>query len=575
MIRHPARRERGVALIAIVALITIGAVGFLLEAIQAASAQRVAKERHHNAAVLALAKQAILGWAAQNALDDSDHNPGRLPCPEAAGYIGNPDQEGIMNPFCGSGTKIGRLPWRSLGLDKLRDAAGEPLWYVISDGWKLTTGGPSDVLGINPNKTGQLTLDGRVVVALIIAPGPPIQVNPDPSQLAAGCVARIQNRRATPPDYRDYLECSNATYPADSSFVTTVVNNASNPVLNDQVVAITSDEVMAAIEGPVAQRIERDVVPELKSVYASAQWGATASAPIFPFAAAFVDTFDPANAGYLAFKGAAGATQGLLPLLASTNCGQLPPSQCDSTFVRWNPASVTAVQTGGTATTFTADCSLSTATQISCNVTYSRLLCILCSIHADVRVRANGLNVGMALRTLDPSVASGLTTLTAPIQPDGSALATYTGTLLGGTGLGWCGSLIGIACTGSATITIPITAFKDHRLLSPTAGDKWYWFIVNRWYYATFYAIAPSHAPSGSHDCGSAGDCLSIAGGSPASNVRATLVLAGRSLRAMLRPNADLTDFLDTAQNRDGDTAFEQKTIRSDFNDRFVVVSSF
>ena len=30
---------------------------------------------------------------------------------------------------------LGRLPWRTLGLDKLGDDAGERLWYAMSTGW--------------------------------------------------------------------------------------------------------------------------------------------------------------------------------------------------------------------------------------------------------------------------------------------------------------------------------------------------------------------------------------------------------------------------------------------------------
>ena len=60
-----------------------------------------------------------------------------------------------------------------------------------------------------------------------------------------------------------------------------------------------------------------------------------------------------------------------------------------------------------------------------------------------------------------------------------------------------------------------------------------------------------------------------------ASGVRATLVLAGRSLTGAARPNATLTDFLDTAENQDGNSAFEQKKVSKTFNDRFVTLSNY
>ena len=33
-------------------------------------------------------------------------------------------------------SRVGRLPWRSLGIDQLRDGYGEPLWYVLSRGFR-------------------------------------------------------------------------------------------------------------------------------------------------------------------------------------------------------------------------------------------------------------------------------------------------------------------------------------------------------------------------------------------------------------------------------------------------------
>ncbi|MCX8003760.1 MAG: hypothetical protein N2688_02210 [Burkholderiaceae bacterium] len=45
-----------------------------------------------------------------------------LPCPD------NGAAEGVAATSC-SPTAIGRLPWRTLGIEPLRDASGECLWY--------------------------------------------------------------------------------------------------------------------------------------------------------------------------------------------------------------------------------------------------------------------------------------------------------------------------------------------------------------------------------------------------------------------------------------------------------------
>ena len=53
---------------------------------------------------------------------------------------------------------------------------------------------------------------------------------------------------------------------------------------------------------------------------------------------------------------------------------------------------------------------------------------------------------------------------------------------------------------------------------------------------------------------------------------RALVLLAGRSLRNQTRPSATLTDFLDTTQNSDLGTLYEQLRIDASVNDRVIVV---
>ncbi|GAB4484094.1 MAG: hypothetical protein OHK0044_33570 [Burkholderiaceae bacterium] len=75
---------------------------------------------------LALAAQTLAGYArAQRCQLGTGAVVDHLPCPN----VGAP--EGIAAPVC-PGTVRGRLPWRTLGLPPLRDAAGECLWYERS-----------------------------------------------------------------------------------------------------------------------------------------------------------------------------------------------------------------------------------------------------------------------------------------------------------------------------------------------------------------------------------------------------------------------------------------------------------
>jgi hypothetical protein len=82
------------------------------------------------------------------------------------------DHQFPQQPCNDPNERVGRLPWKTLGLPDLRDAAGERLWYAISDSLR-------DQGVVNSNSAGQLAVYDGVsgaalassVVAVIIAPG--------------------------------------------------------------------------------------------------------------------------------------------------------------------------------------------------------------------------------------------------------------------------------------------------------------------------------------------------------------------------------------------------------------------
>ena len=130
--------------------------------------------------------------------------------------------------------------------------------------------------------------------------------------------------------------------------------------------------------------------------------------------------------------------------------------------------------------------------------------------------------------------------------------------------------------SGTVAVTIPVGVFQDHPLNTAATTDAWYWFTANRWYDVTYYAVASSHVPSvGVHNCQLAGNCLTVTNGTPATNVRALLGLAGRSLNGTVGSNRTLADFLDSTENQNLNSAFEQNRISKTFNDRFVVISNY
>ena len=226
-------RQRGVALLALMAVIALASSWFVVRQLNAESGAVAAARKIRSAEVLNKAKHALIGYVAAQAAKDGENNPGAMPCPENPGDFDSvTGRQGLAGTTCGT-TTIGRFPWRTLGLDKLVDSAGEPLWYVVGPGWGVATGVNTS---INSNSVGQLTVDGvpNSAVALIIAPGPVIASAAAP---ASGCVAWSQARLPTgAPDWRNYLECENASSPANATFVTTGPATS----YNDQVIVITA-----------------------------------------------------------------------------------------------------------------------------------------------------------------------------------------------------------------------------------------------------------------------------------------------------------------------------------------------
>jgi len=557
---------------AMLAVLILGAAWWAVTALST-PVDRTASERVHNARILQEAKSALIGYVAHRAAMTTENDPGRLPCPEAAGNIGTAN-EGIAAGNC-TLPAIGRLPWRTLGLDKWRDIAGEPLWYVVSPGWAKPNAGTNTV--INSNTVGNLTLDATAdVVALIIAPGRPLQVSASP-----GCAARVQRRTTPAPaiDYRDYLECENASSPVDTAFVSTGPADS----YNDQVLAVTGAEMLPGIEAAVASRFERQFAPQLRTVYSGGDWPAN---PALPFAAPFGD---PATSD---FKGAAAAFGGLLPLSFSettpgsgVGCDTLasPGPRCDPAFVAWTGASMSGAQV------LSSDCSATNATDINC--TYYRkcvpVLLIFCGASTvNFTLTGTASNVGMTLRQLNSGAAMTNVdvagrTASGVLKSDGSADITLAGQAIASNGLGiggilgntLCGLLAGLLCK-QESISVPIRLLADHPVLD-SADNTYNWFFRNNWHQVSWYAVAPDIAPSGPRTCGA--NCLTVSFRNPSAGQRGLIVIAGRNLsgRNWPDPATIATDWLE-GTNPDGDVTYAvrdpTKMIRRTFNDRIAVI---
>jgi hypothetical protein len=611
------RRQAGAALIALVAVLVIAVTAGIISLLNTALGQG-ATNRNHNAAVLQKAKEALLGYVAKEVLNLANATPGMLPCPESPSIAGDPG-EGVTAGDCAPtypvDKTVGRLPWRTLGLDKLLDAASEPLWYAVSPSWVRAGVNPL----INAGTAGELSVDGiGDVVAVIIAPGAPIAVSPNAGQAAAGCVARTQQRNdhshvatATTvyPDLRDYLECQNATFPIDTMFGTTIVDNAVAPVINDQVVYVTAREVLNAIQGPVAERMQRTVAP-LINEFSSGTWRSAGT--ILPTAAnSFtLPRFLPYARSFAAPENASdkqeycgGATptrEGLLPVAAMALAGN-----CASAW-----GSFTWTGSVGATT-----CTANLAGAVQCEFTYYTLRVIpLLGINLfqflgltspatiDVGLQATapagasafrrtlvasdfnvaGMTAGTtATFTQGPSASTGNAILGIQMRVSDANLCVDT------PAFGLVCSLLGGILTDSRTVTVRFPALADptvqgtqlstavlaastappFSLTNPSAGQPHHWFFANEWYRYTYYAISPNASAPGT------GGNLSVSGfpadfGS-ATDKRFVLALMGPAVAGQTsRPSATLSQYLEGDNASANDNTFAYQVFAASGNDR-------
>jgi hypothetical protein len=566
MRRHARGAQLGAALLIMLAVLVLGVSWFTASRL-AAVANFTAAARARNAGTLGQAKAALIGYVAQRAARSGENSPGRLPCPEAPGSAGGPS-EGVAAGNC-TLPAVGRLPWRTLGIDKLVDAAAEPLWYAVSPGWALVPPGTSP-LTIHSNTVGQLGVDGEpnAAVALLIAPGPAFSV-----QAAAGCAARVQSRSALPPNVRDYLECENASSPADVNFA----SRGPAGSFNDQVVKVTAADLLPAIEAAIAHRMEREIVPLLRGVYASAAWGTSPANPVFPYAAPFSD---PATSSY---QGAAGAFRGLLPFTFSQGCIPAADARCSTTLVNWNttPAYAPVMTMTGVSTPASA-CQVVNAATIQCTGSY-----VAAAGSVQLRLTATANGVAMALKQFDPGKIT-MRVRELPLSPWQPATAGLTGQFNAGDDTVTIGAVATVPATPLASYafeaTAEIGALADHPLLDASTASSTGWFVRNQWYRFAYYAVAPPHAASATapRACTDVPlTCLEVANVAPAGRQRAILILAGRALAGQSRPSANVADFLEFG-NAALPGAFERQPVstaiaaalKKPFNDRIIVVDA-
>ncbi len=207
---------------------------------------------------LLLARDAVIAYAAWE-----DSSPGSLLCPDF-------DNNGVADLNCSSHA-VGRLPWKTLGIEMPLDGSGECLWYAISPRARnniapASRGSGGTIPAMNPSYLGDLTLRdsttgmSQPVVAVIIAPGRPLS-GQSRTATTTGCNGGGANA---------FLESRGGINNAAGGpgFITGMADTA----FNDRVIAITSEKLFAAAKARVLIALAGRDTPAtsgLRGLYAS------------------------------------------------------------------------------------------------------------------------------------------------------------------------------------------------------------------------------------------------------------------------------------------------------------------
>jgi hypothetical protein len=298
--------QAGQALLILLALLTVIMVAASVTAARGTQ-QSTSFRAAQTQAALKAAKQALANYAAGVALTCSSSGcvrPGELPCPDLMNN-GLANAAGCANPA----QRVGRLPWKTLGLPDLRDGSGERLWYAVSSsfvnnprtGYAVSSNVVTDPSTacitpnasgcLNSNSSGTITVRdqlGTVVnngtqpsaaVAVVMSPGSTLTRLDGTAQdrsctgdsnvplcLSKGiCSSGPTTPLCNPINYLDIspspLSEDNANFTDSSNtdgFITGPISDASNAVqLNDVVMAVNYEDIMPLVQRRVAQEVLR------------------------------------------------------------------------------------------------------------------------------------------------------------------------------------------------------------------------------------------------------------------------------------------------------------------------------
>ncbi|MDD5329060.1 MAG: hypothetical protein PHX38_03590 [Sulfuricella sp.] len=278
--RHPARhsRQRGMAILIVLAMIGLGAAWLLAGALGKANV-RTGRDKITTDA-LAQARTALIGYAVTYGDTHTTEVHGHLLLPDLGSTRNSSDKEGASaGNFAGNASNlsvVGRLPWRTLGLGPMRDDAGECLWYAVSGAFQdaqksalmnWDTVGQFDVHipdGAGGATSAAAALYHQRAVAVVFAAGPalPGQNRAASADTVAECGGNYDARNyldafsANPPiggitNHLANLNGATGTYSlaAPKSLISGPISDTGGAVLvNDRILIITPDDLFGRIK---------------------------------------------------------------------------------------------------------------------------------------------------------------------------------------------------------------------------------------------------------------------------------------------------------------------------------------
>ena len=303
-----ANRQRGVTLLIVIVLLSL-LIGFVVIGF-AGDLARQNRKNQQTTDALAMAKEALIGYASGVDLNPSPSctgapncvRPGDLPCPDT-------DNDGVAEGSCGnaSGTtgqaaRLGRLPWKTLGLHDLRDGDSERLWYAVSNNFKnnvrsscLLPGQAGYVPGaeaacLNSDARGSITVRdnaGVIVnngtnpdpftpsgaIAVIVSPGSVLQ--------RQGSVAMQDRSAAGVDDPINYLDVGNGEDNAafsdggvDGFIAGAIYDTGGALIVNDRLLSITYADLIPVLERRVAREVQNCLTGYAAASYGRYPWAA-------------------------------------------------------------------------------------------------------------------------------------------------------------------------------------------------------------------------------------------------------------------------------------------------------------